>query len=98
MYTRFLVTQGLITMSLWDLTCLHSSTLFTLLMDYFLYLSQRQWKNDPHMAIRDCHRALKLNPSSNRALICMAEALSMVTQMTLEFYNSTILCYTYPIF
>ncbi|XP_057773219.1 LOW QUALITY PROTEIN: protein ALTERED SEED GERMINATION 2 [Salvia miltiorrhiza] len=41
-------------------------------------LLKRRWKNDSHMAIRDCHRALNINPSSTRALICMAEALSML--------------------
>ncbi|KAG6422029.1 hypothetical protein SASPL_118590 [Salvia splendens] len=41
-------------------------------------LLKRRWKNDSHMAIRDCHGALKLNPSSTGALICMAEALSML--------------------
>lgn len=70
---------------------------FYLLCWCLWYLSQRRWKNDPQMAIRDCHRALKSNPSSSRALICMAEALSMVTQMTLEFYNSTILWFINPI-
>ncbi|KAL0432668.1 UNVERIFIED_CONTAM: hypothetical protein Slati_2601100, partial [Sesamum latifolium] len=38
----------------------------------------RRWKSDAHMAIRDCQRARKINPSSTRALICMAEALSML--------------------
>ncbi|KAL0322869.1 UNVERIFIED_CONTAM: WD and tetratricopeptide repeats protein 1 [Sesamum angustifolium] len=41
-------------------------------------LLKRRWKNDAHMAIRDCQRARKINPSSTRALICMAEALSML--------------------
>ncbi|KAH6781188.1 transducin family protein / WD-40 repeat family protein [Perilla frutescens var. hirtella] len=41
-------------------------------------LLKRRWKNDSHMALRDCHRALTINPSSTRALICMAEALSML--------------------
>ncbi|KAI3460063.1 hypothetical protein Pfo_016726 [Paulownia fortunei] len=41
-------------------------------------LLKRRWKNDSHMAIRDCHRARKINPSSAKALICMAEALSML--------------------
>ncbi|KAL6527287.1 hypothetical protein OROGR_016377 [Orobanche gracilis] len=39
-------------------------------------LLKRRWKNDSYMAIRDCQRARKINPSSARALICMAEALS----------------------
>ncbi|PIN00669.1 WD40 repeat protein [Handroanthus impetiginosus] len=41
-------------------------------------LLKRRWKNDAHMAIRDCHRAGKINPSSTKALICMAEALSLL--------------------
>ncbi|KAL2242212.1 UNVERIFIED_CONTAM: hypothetical protein Sindi_0339200 [Sesamum indicum] len=41
-------------------------------------LLKRMWKSDAHMAIRDCQRARKINPSSTRALICMAEALSML--------------------
>ncbi|KAL6578388.1 hypothetical protein OROMI_010716 [Orobanche minor] len=39
-------------------------------------LLKRKWKSDLYMAIRDCQRARKINPSSARALICMAEALS----------------------
>ncbi|XP_071715911.1 protein ALTERED SEED GERMINATION 2 [Rutidosis leptorrhynchoides] len=38
-------------------------------------LLKRNWKNDAHMAIRDCCRALEFEPSSFRALNCMAEAL-----------------------
>ncbi|KAG8369188.1 hypothetical protein BUALT_Bualt15G0125200 [Buddleja alternifolia] len=41
-------------------------------------LLKRRWKNDAYMAIKDCHRARKINPSSIRALSCMAEALSML--------------------
>ncbi|KAL3830395.1 hypothetical protein ACJIZ3_019197 [Penstemon smallii] len=41
-------------------------------------LLKRRWKNDAQMAIRDCHRAREINPSSVSALICMAEALSML--------------------
>ncbi|CAA0809143.1 transducin family protein / WD-40 repeat family protein, partial [Striga hermonthica] len=38
-------------------------------------LLKRRWKNDSLMAIRDCQKARKINPSSARAVICMAEAL-----------------------
>ncbi|KAL3514246.1 hypothetical protein ACH5RR_026963 [Cinchona calisaya] len=38
-------------------------------------LLKRKWKNDVHMAIRDCYRARKINSSSVRALLCMSEAL-----------------------
>ncbi|KAL7127712.1 hypothetical protein ABFS83_14G269600 [Erythranthe nasuta] len=50
-------------------------------------LLKRRWKSDSHMAIRDCHRALIINPSSTRALICMAEALLLLEkhQEALEF-------------
>ncbi|XP_051118089.1 protein ALTERED SEED GERMINATION 2 isoform X2 [Andrographis paniculata] len=41
-------------------------------------LLKRKWKNDAHMAIRDCRRARKINHSSTWALICMAEALLML--------------------
>ncbi|XP_052624115.1 protein ALTERED SEED GERMINATION 2 [Lactuca sativa] len=38
-------------------------------------LLKRNWKNDAHMAIRDCYRAVEIDPTSVRALLCMAEAL-----------------------
>ncbi|XP_071923468.1 protein ALTERED SEED GERMINATION 2 isoform X1 [Coffea arabica] len=38
-------------------------------------LLKRKWKNDVHMAIRDCYRARKINSSSLKALLCMSEAL-----------------------
>ncbi|KAJ9560336.1 hypothetical protein OSB04_005496 [Centaurea solstitialis] len=38
-------------------------------------LLKRNWKNDGLMAIRDCYRAVEIDPSSVRALHCMAEAL-----------------------
>ncbi|KAL8487841.1 hypothetical protein ACS0TY_024235 [Phlomoides rotata] len=41
-------------------------------------LLKRRWKNDSHITIRDCHKALQINPSSTRALICMAEALAVL--------------------
>ncbi|KAL3619623.1 hypothetical protein CASFOL_034535 [Castilleja foliolosa] len=41
-------------------------------------LLKRKWRSDTHMAIKDSQRARKINPSSARALICMAEALSML--------------------
>ncbi|TMW89482.1 hypothetical protein EJD97_017119 [Solanum chilense] len=41
-------------------------------------LLKRKWKNDAHMAIRDCHRARKLNSSSFRPLILIADALSQL--------------------
>lgn len=51
---------------------LHVSILF----DIFAF--QRNWKNDAHMAIRDCYRAVEIDPTSVRALLCMAEALLQV--------------------
>nr|GMD44006.1 WD and tetratricopeptide repeats protein 1 isoform X1 [Ipomoea batatas]GMD45611.1 WD and tetratricopeptide repeats protein 1 isoform X1 [Ipomoea batatas] len=42
-----------------------------------------RWKNDAHMAIRDCHRARKINPTSFRALMFIAEALSQVSMKKL---------------
>ncbi|XXG61100.1 hypothetical protein AAC387_Pa04g2838 [Persea americana] len=36
---------------------------------------KRKWKNDAHMAIRDCNKALSIDPSSFRANFCMSEAL-----------------------
>nr|GMD42460.1 WD and tetratricopeptide repeats protein 1-like isoform X2 [Ipomoea batatas] len=46
-----------------------------------------RWKNDAHMAIRDCHRARKINPTSFRALLFIAEALSQIGkyEKALEF-------------
>ncbi|XP_060199010.1 protein ALTERED SEED GERMINATION 2 isoform X3 [Lycium barbarum] len=41
-------------------------------------LLKRKWKNDAHMAIRDCHRARKLNSSSFRPLLLIADALSQL--------------------
>lgn len=38
-------------------------------------LLKRNWKNDALMAIRDCYRAGEIDPTSFRALHCMAEAL-----------------------
>ncbi|KAK9067807.1 hypothetical protein SSX86_011918 [Deinandra increscens subsp. villosa] len=38
-------------------------------------LLKRDWKNDVHMAIRDCFRAVGIDPTSFRALYCMSEAL-----------------------
>ncbi|KAI3685755.1 hypothetical protein L6452_35013 [Arctium lappa] len=38
-------------------------------------LLKRNWKNDALMAIRDCYRAVEIDPTSFRALHCMAEAL-----------------------
>ena len=50
-----------------------------------LLIFQRNWKNDAHMAIRDCYRAVEINPNSFRALLCMAEALSQVKSMDYLF-------------
>jgi hypothetical protein len=45
----------------------------------FLLLSwQRGWKNDVHMAIRDCNEARAINPMSTLAHHNIAEALSQV--------------------
>ncbi|XP_039065511.1 WD and tetratricopeptide repeats protein 1-like [Hibiscus syriacus] len=41
-------------------------------------LLQRKWKNDAHMAIRDCHEARSIDNSSFRAHYCMAEALEQL--------------------
>ncbi|XP_039010267.1 WD and tetratricopeptide repeats protein 1-like isoform X3 [Hibiscus syriacus] len=41
-------------------------------------LLQRKWKNDAHMAIRDCHDARRIDNSSFRAHYCMAEALEQL--------------------
>ncbi|KAL4283531.1 hypothetical protein GQ457_16G017000 [Hibiscus cannabinus] len=41
-------------------------------------LLQRKWKNDAHMAIRDCHDAQRIDNSSFRAHYCMAEALEQL--------------------
>ncbi|KAL8261506.1 hypothetical protein R6Q59_025555 [Mikania micrantha] len=38
-------------------------------------LLKRDWKNDAYMAIRDCFRAVEIDPKSFRALCCMSEAL-----------------------
>ncbi|KZV43363.1 WD and tetratricopeptide repeats protein 1 [Dorcoceras hygrometricum] len=43
-------------------------------------LLKRRWKNDVHMAIRDCYQAREFDPSSVRALICMAEGLTMLNK------------------
>ncbi|KAK8696599.1 hypothetical protein V6N13_001732 [Hibiscus sabdariffa] len=41
-------------------------------------LLQRKWKNDAHMAIRDCHDARRIDNSSFRAHYCMVEALEQL--------------------
>lgn len=41
-------------------------------------LLKRNWKNDAHMAIRDCQRARKIDSSSFRALHCISKALSQL--------------------
>ncbi|XP_017645924.1 protein ALTERED SEED GERMINATION 2-like [Gossypium arboreum] len=41
-------------------------------------LLQRKWKNDAHMAVRDCHDARRIDNSSFRAHYCMAEALEQL--------------------
>ncbi|KAF3776640.1 WD and tetratricopeptide repeats protein 1 [Nymphaea thermarum] len=41
-------------------------------------LLKREWKNDVHMAIRDCKKAWAINPSSLNAHCHMAEALSQL--------------------
>lgn len=40
---------------------------------------QRQWKNDVHIAIRDCNEARAINPNSVKAHHLMAEALAQVS-------------------
>lgn len=41
-------------------------------------ISQRNWKNDSHMAVRDLNQARKIKSSSFKAHFCMSEALSQV--------------------
>ncbi|KAL6180033.1 hypothetical protein ACLB2K_046702 [Fragaria x ananassa] len=41
-------------------------------------LLKRKWKNDAHMAIRDCYNARKIDSSSFRAHYYMSEALSQL--------------------
>lgn len=41
---------------------------------------KRLWKNDAHMAIRDCNKARSINPNSVQAHVLMAEALSHLTK------------------
>ncbi|XP_057427167.1 protein ALTERED SEED GERMINATION 2 [Lotus japonicus] len=41
-------------------------------------LLKRKWKNDAHMAIRDCYAARKIDTSSYKALYYMSEALSQL--------------------
>lgn len=43
-------------------------------------LLKRKWKNDTHMALRDCNKAREINPSSHRALLCMSEALYQLSK------------------
>ncbi|KAK1286993.1 hypothetical protein QJS10_CPB19g01541 [Acorus calamus] len=42
---------------------------------------KRKWKNDVHMAIRDCNKARKINPSSFRAHYYMSEALAQLGEL-----------------
>ncbi|MED6172781.1 Protein ALTERED SEED GERMINATION 2 [Stylosanthes scabra] len=41
-------------------------------------LLKRKWKNDAHMAIRDCHAARKIDNYAYKALYYMSDALSQV--------------------
>ncbi|AES73199.2 putative transcription factor WD40-like family [Medicago truncatula] len=41
-------------------------------------LLKRKWKNDAHMAIRDCHAARKFDKSAYKPLYYMSEALSQL--------------------
>lgn len=50
----------------------------------FLLFHQRKWKNDVHMAVRDCRRARTLNSSSYKALLLMSEALLQVMTCTIR--------------
>ncbi|KAK1554014.1 hypothetical protein Q3G72_006646 [Acer saccharum] len=43
-------------------------------------LLKRKWKNDVHMAIRDCYNARRINSSSFRAHYYMAEALEQLSK------------------
>ncbi len=49
---------------------------------------QRGWKNDVHMAIRDCNEARSINPMSTWAHHNMAEALSQVCISYLQSFQS----------
>ncbi|KAK1263617.1 hypothetical protein QJS04_geneDACA011951 [Acorus gramineus] len=42
---------------------------------------KRKWKNDVHMAIRDCNKARKINPLSFRAHYYMSEALAQLGEL-----------------
>ncbi|KAI3760755.1 hypothetical protein L1987_51154 [Smallanthus sonchifolius] len=48
-------------------------------------LLKRDWKNDAHMAIRDCFRAVEIDPASFRALCCMSEALLQLGKLKEAF-------------
>lgn len=76
-YTSSVITQGVL-----RTTYILSVIIFTFfhcsLIKSYPNFFQRKWKNDAHMAVRDCHRARKIDSSSSRALSCMAEALSQV--------------------
>ena len=54
------------------------SSLFRVTNILNLFLCQRKWKNDAHMAIRDCNRARRIDTSSFKALFYMSEALLQV--------------------
>ncbi|KAF7829989.1 WD and tetratricopeptide repeats protein 1 [Senna tora] len=41
-------------------------------------LLKRKWKNDAHMALRDCYSARKIDDLSYRAFYCASEALSQL--------------------
>ncbi|XP_059631266.1 protein ALTERED SEED GERMINATION 2 isoform X2 [Cornus florida] len=61
----------------------HGSEIGSMLMHECLcihaaLLLKRKWKNDAHMAIRDCHRARRIDSSSVRALLIQSEALSQL--------------------
>ncbi|GKV09451.1 hypothetical protein SLEP1_g20950 [Rubroshorea leprosula] len=43
-------------------------------------LLKRNWKNDVHMAIRDCYNARRIDGSSVKALYCMSEALEQLNK------------------
>lgn len=42
------------------------------------FIFQRKWKNDAHMAVRDCQNARRIDASSFKAHYHMSEALQQV--------------------
>ncbi|KAG5065778.1 hypothetical protein JHK86_009509 [Glycine max] len=63
-------------------------------------LVKRKWKNDAHMAIRDCYAAREIDNSSYKALYYMSEALSQWRDFYGSFllhFDAICLCQAYPL-